>query len=71
MRLSIRIRFGRKVCALRKQAGLSQEALAARSKLHRNYIGGIERGERNPGIDSVEKLAKALRVSLQDLFSGL
>lgn len=51
----------------RASRGLSQEALAARAGLHRTYIGGIERGERNPTFLSLNRLANALDVSLVDL----
>ena len=60
--------FGRRVWALRKQLQLSQEELAERADLHRNYIGGIERGERNVGILNVGKLASALELSIAELF---
>ena len=58
-----------RVRELRQHQELSQEALAERADLHRNYIGGIERGERNVGLINVGKLADALEVSVADLFS--
>ena len=61
--------FGRRVRGLRKEQGLSQEQLAERADLHRNYIGGIERGERNVGIVNIGKLADALGVSLIEMFA--
>jgi len=51
----------------RLRKGLSQEALAASSGLHRTYIGSIERGERNVSIDNIEKIANALSVNPADL----
>lgn len=55
--------FGEGVRARRKALCLSQEELADRSGLHTNYIGGIERGERNLGLLNLIKLAEALETS--------
>ena len=49
--------------------GVSQEELGFRTNLDRTYISGIERGERNPSLDNIDKLARALKVSLESLFS--
>lgn len=48
---------------MRVDLGLSQEELAARSGLHRTYIGGVERGERNITLKSLERIALALNVT--------
>ena len=61
-------RFGLRVRELRLAAGLSQEQLAERAGLHRTYIGGIERGERNVAILNIVQLARALRVRPSELF---
>lgn len=62
------VAFGKAVRGRRTALGLSQEELAERSELHRTYISGIERGERNVGILNVYKLARALGTSPADLF---
>ena len=46
---------------------MSQEEFAAKVEIHRTYIGGIERGERNPTLTMVARLAEALKVSPADL----
>ena len=65
----ILIKFGNTIRKLRKEEGISQEELAYRADLHRTYIGMIERAEKNITLLNIEKLAKALDVSITDLFS--
>ena len=63
--------FGAAIRALREERGYSQEELAERVNLHRNYIGGVERGERNVGLENIVKLARALSIRTKDLFESL
>ncbi|MDU2299875.1 MAG: helix-turn-helix transcriptional regulator [Haemophilus parainfluenzae] len=60
--------FGKRVKELRKQKGLSQEALALLCDLDRSYIGGVERGERNISLINIYKIANALNISIKELF---
>ena len=62
-------KFGRAIRAARIAHELSQEELAELSGLHRNYIGGIERGERNVGIKALFRMAKALKVHPAELLA--
>ena len=64
-------RFGCRVRDLRVAQGMSQEALAQKSGLHRTYIGGVERGERNISLVNIEKIAQALNLTLVDIVDGL
>jgi len=57
-----RIVFGKRVRELRLERRLSQEKLAELADLHRNYVGGIERGERNVSLLNIVKLAHGLNV---------
>jgi len=64
----VRICFGKALRQRRNRIGLSQEAFADLCGLDRTYLGGIERGERNVALVNLEKIAKALDLSLSELF---
>jgi len=67
--LSARERLAFQMRSRRQQTGISQEALADLAGLHRTYVGGIERCERNVSIDNIEKIAKALNVDIAELIA--
>jgi transcriptional regulator with XRE-family HTH domain len=59
--------LGTELQSLREERGLSQERLAERCHVHRNYVGGIERGERNPTLEVLERLARGLELRVSEL----
>lgn len=59
---------GNRIRALRKQRGLSQEKLALKAGIDRTYLAGIETGNRNATLLSLEKVAIALDISMRDFF---
>ena len=61
--------FGTHLRKLRTEKGFSQAELAFRGNFDRNYIGMIERGERNPSLKSLFGIAKALDITLHELFN--
>ncbi len=67
----LRTRFGRNIRRHREARGLTQEALAAVARLDRSYVGGVERGERNPSLTAIGQLAAALQVPPASLFEGV
>ncbi|MDG1955105.1 MAG: helix-turn-helix transcriptional regulator [Polaribacter sp.] len=68
--LNVLFLFGERVRYLRKKKDISQEELAHLSGLHRTYIGMIERAEKNITLKNIEKIAKALEVTIIDLFKS-
>jgi transcriptional regulator with XRE-family HTH domain len=66
--MKLRQVVARNLRVLRKQKGLSQEELAFRAGINRNYVGQIEREEKSPTVDMIEKLAGALQIAALDLF---
>jgi len=67
MKREVLIKFGNKVREQRLLLGLSQEELASRAGVHRTYVGMIERAEKNITLTNVEKIAKALKLSIDEI----
>jgi transcriptional regulator with XRE-family HTH domain len=63
---SIQAKLGRRVRALRKARGWSQEELGGRASLHPTYVGGIERGERNVSLINLAKLSEAFQIRMAE-----
>jgi len=63
--------LGDRVRNLRSARGLSQESLADLAGFHRTYLGGVERGERNPGLLNIVAVARALGVTPSTLLEGV
>lgn len=68
MKTDINITFGKRVAELRKQSGCSQEQFAYKCNVDRTYIGTIERGEKSPTLNTIEKIANALNITIKELF---
>jgi transcriptional regulator with XRE-family HTH domain len=67
MNKTILEKFGERVREERLKQNLSQEELAARAGVHRTYIGMIERAEKNITLENIEKIAKALGISITNI----
>jgi transcriptional regulator with XRE-family HTH domain len=68
MSKEVLIRFGQRMRSQRTKLGLSQEELAARANVHRTYIGMIERAEKNITLENIEKICKALDLTVSEFF---
>jgi transcriptional regulator with XRE-family HTH domain len=62
---------GENICTARVKAGLSQEQLAEKADLSRNYIGNVERAEYKITVETLARIAKALNLSIHDLTHGI
>ncbi len=69
MNKSALVKFGEKVRLERLKQDLSQEQLAAKAGVHRTYIGMIERAEKNITLKNIEKIAKALRININEMLT--
>ena len=67
MKSGVLIKFGHQVREKRLKLNLSQEGLAERAGVHRTYVGMLERAEKNVTLTNIEKIAKALGVSIDNL----
>ena len=68
MKREVLIKFGKKVREERLKQGLSQEELATRAKVHRPYVGMVERAEKNITLENIEKITKALGMGIKNFF---
>lgn len=65
----VNIAFGKRLSELRKSKGLSQEAFAHKCHFDRTYIGILERGEKSPTLNTLEKIAISLEITLSELLN--
>lgn len=63
------VSFGARIREVRLQRGLTQEEVAHGAGIHVTYLSGIERGKRNPSLANIRRIARALGVSVRELFS--
>lgn len=68
MNSQIQIQFGKRIKKLRNSQGISQEELAFRCNISKNYLSDVERGTRNVSLQAIEKIAKGLKVKESELF---
>ena len=66
-----RRQLGARIRSLREARKWSQEQLAVRCGLHRTYVGGVERGERNISLDNIVRIATSMGVSASELLKGV
>ena len=64
----IKKKFGHRLRELRKEKDLAQDKLAMKAGLNPSYVGFIERAQRNPTLETIQKLASALEVDIKELF---
>jgi transcriptional regulator with XRE-family HTH domain len=69
--MDVRKKFGKRLRALREERGWSQEEFADRAGLHRTYVSAVERGVRNPTLSVLERLAKALGISITAMLQSV
>jgi transcriptional regulator with XRE-family HTH domain len=68
--MDIKVRIGKRLRELRLEKGLSQEKFSFICELDRTYIASIEQGKRNVSISNIEKISKALELSIFEFFDS-
>lgn len=68
--MDIKLTVGQRIKVLRKEIELSQEALALKAEVDRTYVTDVENGRRNVSVEILERLIKALDVSIADFFNS-
>ncbi len=63
-----RVKLGKKIQKLRKSLGYSQEKFAEMVRISRTHVGHIEQGRKSPSLKLLEKISRALKVKISDLF---
>ena len=66
---TVRKKFGNAIKKRREELELSQELLAEKAGVHRNYMGSAERGERNVALENIHKICKALHLTVAELMT--
>lgn len=67
----VNYQLGKRIYFLRMERKISQEELAFRSNINKNYLSDVERGTRNPTLKVVAKIAKGLNITIEELFKGI
>ena len=69
-KMDIKLKVGQRIKELRKELGLSQEALGYEADVDRTYVTDVENGRRNVSMEILERLIKALKVSIKQFFDS-
>lgn len=68
--MDIKLKVGQRIKMLRKQIGISQESLAYKADVDRTYVTDVENGRRNVSVEILERLIKALEVTISEFFNA-
>jgi transcriptional regulator with XRE-family HTH domain len=68
--MDIKLKVGQRIRQLRKELEISQEALALKAEVDRTYVTDVENGRRNVSLEILERLIKALNVSISEFFNN-